>query len=436
VTALRYQTGLGNTFQTEARPGALPETKNSPHPGSHGLYAEQINGTGFTADRALNQRTWTYRLRPQILDRPFTPLTHARFTGQFASGRCDPQVRRFRPVAVPEAPTDFLDGLVTFAGTGDPTTKRGMAVHLYAANKDMARAFCDVDSDLLIMPERGRLHVITELGRLEVGPAELLVVPRGIRFMVQLLDGTARGFAAEVFDGHLRLPNRGPIGANGMADERHFRMPVAWFEDRKEEVPIVVKQGGELYQTTSPFSPFDVVAWHGNYAPYCYALDQFASLGSVSWDHPDPSILTVLTCPADDHGTSALDLAVFRRRWDVSQDTFRPPFFHRNSAVEFNAVVASPATRGPWQPGAFSFTPYLSPHGISARHAEQERARGNDSPHLVSGDQTWIQLESSYMLRVMPWMLDHPAEDDDYLASFSDYAAAQLADDDDSTNST
>ena len=421
---LKYQTGLGNAFQTEAIPGTLPQTRNAPRRVSHGLYAEQLNGTGFTVERAHNQRTWMYRLRPQILDRGFEPYAHPRFTGHFGEGVSSPQVRRYRPIALPTEPTDFLDGLTTFAGAGDPSAKRGMAIHLYGANRSMERVMANIDGDLMIVPEHGRLRIETEMGRLDVEPTEIVVIPRAIRFRVRLVDGPARGFVAEIFDAHFQLPERGPVGANGLADARHFEVPVAWFEDREIETTIVVKQGGDLFQTRSPFSPFDVVGWHGNYAPYKYDLEKFNSMGSTTWDHPDPSILTVLTSPADTHGRNTIDVAVFQRRWDVTEGTFRPPYFHRNSAIEFNAVISTDATSGPWRSGAFTFSPYLTPHGVSARTVKHTLGLTDaeaDRPERLSENSMWVQFESTFLLRVMPWMLDHDALDSDYLSSFSGY---------------
>ncbi|MCR9164173.1 MAG: iron-containing alcohol dehydrogenase [Nannocystaceae bacterium] len=429
--ALTYQTGLGNTFATEAVPGTLPLDQNSPRKVPRGLHAEQINGTGFTVERAHNQRTWMYRLRPQIHGNAFEPYEHPRFTGRFEQGVSSPQVRRYRPIALPESPTDFLDGLTTFAGAGDPCAKRGMAIHLYAANRDMDRAMANIDGDLMIVPEHGRLRIDTEMGRLEVGPTELAIIPRAIRFRVALLDEAARGFVAEIFDAHFQLPERGPVGANGLADARHFEVPVAWFEDRDVQTSIVVKQGGDLFQTQAPYGPFDVVAWHGNYAPYKYDLTKFNSMGSTTWDHPDPSILTVLTSPADTHGRNVIDVAVFQRRWEVTEGTFRPPYFHRNSAIEFNAIVASDATKGPWQSGAFTFTPYLTPHGVSAQTVKHTLALTDaeaDRHELLSEDSMWVQFESTFVLRVMPWMIDHDAADDEYLSSFTGYPVGDAAD--------
>jgi homogentisate 1,2-dioxygenase len=421
---LGYQAGFGNTHASEARPGALPREQNSPRRVPYGLVAEQVNGTGFTVRRSDNQRTWMYRLRPQLVAHSFRPRAHGHFVGEFGMGVPLPEVLAYRALPLPDTHTDFLAGLTTFAGAGDPSHGRGAAVHLYAANADMVHtAFCNIDGDLLVVPEHGRLHVQTELGRLDVAPGEIAVLPRGIRFRVALPDGTARGFIGEVFDGHLVLPERGPIGANGLADERHFLAPVAAFEDEAAPWTVVVRQGGRLWQTEAAHSPFDVVAWHGTYAPFKYDLAHFQSLGSVSFDHPDPSILTVLTCPLDGTGRNAFDLGVFRGRWDISQHTFRPPFFHRNAAVEFNGVVASPAGSR-WRPGAFTFTPLLTPHAIAARAYEDTVTMSDheaDRPERLPEDSLWIQFESAYPMKVMPWMLEHPARDPNHLSSFADY---------------
>jgi homogentisate 1,2-dioxygenase len=421
--SLAYQPGFGNALASEARPHALPRDQNSPHRVPYGLVAEQINGTGFTVHRALNRRTWMYRLRPQVIDRPYRPRPHPHFTGQFAEAVPLPELLGFRPLELPAIPTDFLAGLVTFAGAGDTALGKGAAIHLYAATADMTRtALCNVDGDLVVIPEHGRLHVQTELGRLQVSPGELAILPRGLRFRVALPDGAARGFVGEVFDGDLALPERGPIGANGLADERHFLAPTADFEDDPSPWTIVVRQGGRLWQVDAPCSPFDVVAWHGTYAPFKYAFHHFNSLGSVSFDHPDPSILTVLTCPSDTHGRNAFDLAVFRGRWEVSEHTFRPPFCHRNAASEFNGVIRT--TGGRWQPGMFTYTPLLAPHAISARGytATITETSGEADAHVrIPDDSLWIQFESTYALAVMPWMLGHPSRNRDHLASFAGF---------------
>ncbi len=429
--ALEYQSGFGNALQTEALPGALPRHQNSPRNTRYRLVAEQLNGTGFTVHRNENRRVWMYRLRPQILDVPFRPYsgpTTGRFVGTFDEGVPSPEVMRFKPVAIPSEPTDFIAGLTTFAGAGGPTFRKGAAVHLYAANADMDKtAFCNIDGDLLVAPQEGRLHVRTELGRLSVAPGEIVILPRGIRFAIALPDGVGRGYVAELFDGHFTLPERGPVGANGLADERHFKAPVADFEDDPSPHTIIVRQGGKLWEIDSPHSPFDVVAWHGTYAPFKYDLADFNSLGSVSFDHPDPSILTVLTSPMDTRGRNAIDVAVFRGRWDVAEHTFRPPYFHRNSAIEFNAVLSSPGESKVWKPGTFTYTPYLTPHGISAHSYENtvtKDAAEAEQPERIPDDSLWIQFESTYLMTVMPWMFDHPDRDDAYLSGFSDYGPA------------
>lgn len=422
--ALAYQTGFGGPLASEALPGALPQGQNSPRHVPYGLVAEQLNGTGFGVRREENLRTWMYRLRPQILDRGYKSRDSGRFVADFTSAVPTPEVLAYRPLAVPSAPTDFLAGLTTFAGAGDPSLQHGAAIHLYAANADMGRtALCDVDGDLLIVPERGRLLLRTELGRLSVAPGEFAVVPRGLRFTVSLPDGVGRGWVAERFGGHFRLPERGPIGANGLLDERHVLTPVADFEDDPAPWTVVVRQGGRLWEVESPHSPFDVVAWHGRYAPFKAAFDRFNALGSVSWDHPDPSIFTVLTSPIDAIGRSALDLVVFRGRWDVSRNTFRPPYFHRNSAIEFNGIVSAASTER-WPAGTVIYTPYLAPHGVSAGTYERTVTAPDeaaDAPERIPDDSLWIQFESAFMLKVLPWMLDHPARDRDHLTSFTGF---------------
>ncbi len=428
--APRYLTGFGNHLASEAVPGALPPRQNGPREVPFGLYAEQINGTGFTVHRAHNLRTWLYRLRPQVSAQPFVAIDGPpRFVGRFGPdvGVASPEPQRYRPAPLPGEGVDLLAGVQTFAGAGDPAVKRGVAFHLFAATADMTRVFCNIDGDLLIAPHQGTLQVQTELGWLHVAPTELALIPRGLRFRVLLPDGRAQGFMAELFDGHFQLPERGPVGANGLADERHFKAPVAWYEDRATPTDVVVKQGGRFWQTTLSHSPFDVVAWHGRYVPFKYDLRDFNSFGSVSWDHPDPSLLTVLTSPMDTHGRNAVDVAAFVGRWDVTEDTFRPPFFHRNAAVEFNMVLQSPTQGGAYPTGAFSFTPYLTPHGVSARGYEaavHNPAAVENRPVRGSDRSVWLQFESTYALAVMPWFFD--ARDSDFLAGFSGFSVGAL----------
>lgn len=433
-STLEYQIGYGSALRSEARPGALPTDQNAPKRAPYGLFAEQINGTGFTVERAHNLRVWLYRLRPAIHDRPFARMTAGEapphFSGDFSEAVSTPEVQRYQPLALASGgSTDWLDGVQTFAGAGDPRIRRGMAIHLFTADADMQRVFANIDGDLLLAPEHGRLHIRTELGRLEVGPGEVAILPRGIRFQITLPEGPVRGFASELFDGHYLLPERGLIGANGLADERHFEAPVAEYEDVAEDTVIVVKQGGVFWQTTAPNSPFDVVAWHGSYAPFKYDLRKFMSYGSVSWDHPDPSVLTVLTCPMDGNthgsGRNAVDVGVFMPRWDPTEHTFRPPYFHRNSAIEFNAVIQTPRTKGAYPSGAFSFTPYLTPHGVShVGHAAGVKAP--DEPRKTSTGDIWLQFESTYSLGVLPRWLGSERRDGEFLQNFTGYAEGEL----------
>ena len=428
TTDTPYLSGFGNVHVSEARPGAVPLNQNAPKEAPYGLFAEALNGSGFTVERAHNLKVWMYRLRPAIHARAFErhPQPPQRFVADFREAVATPEPMRFRPVPMPDQPVDLIDGMLTFAGAGDPAIKRGMAVHLFAANQDMERVFSNIDGDLLLAPEQGRLRVRTELGWLEAEPGEIIVIPRAIRFQVFLPDGAVRGFAAELYDGHFQLPERGPVGANGMADERHFEIPVADFENRPVDTEIVVKQGGQFWRNLSPHSPFDVVGWQGRYYPYKYDLRKFNSLGGVSFDHPDPSILTVLTSPMDTHGRNAIDVATFIGRWDATEHTFRPPYYHRNAAIEFNGVIASPSQTGPYPAGAFSFTPYHTPHGVGA-DSHRKGVSADDAPVRLSDESIWIQFESTYVLKVMPYFLTHAARDTEFLEQFQGFSLGELA---------
>jgi homogentisate 1,2-dioxygenase len=352
----RYAGGFGNEFATEAVAGALPEGRNSPQQAPLGLYAEQISGTAFTQPRAVNRRTWVYRILPSASHPPFTRIDnrHLRST-PFDEIEPNPNRLRWDPLPLPlsSVPTDFIDGLYTVAGNGDVRTRTGMAVHLYAASADMTdRYFADADGELLFVPELSTITLHTELGPLRVSPGEIAVVPRGIRFRVELSDGYARGYLCENFGVPFTLPERGPIGANGLANERDFKVPHAAFEERNHTVQVVQKFGGNLWAAGYDHSPLDVVAWHGNYAPYKYDTANFMVLGTVSFDHPDPSIYTVLTSPSELPGLANVDFVIFAPRWLVGEDTFRPPWFHRNIMSEYMGLV-----RGVYDAKAEGFTP-------------------------------------------------------------------------------
>jgi homogentisate 1,2-dioxygenase len=428
---LAYLTGYGNHLRSEAVAGAVPDRINGPKRPAHRLFPEQINGTGFTFKRSLNLRSWLYRLRPAVTNRPFTRLSADEapptFDSDFSAAEHSPEPQRYRPVPVSETPHDWLDGVNTFGGAGDPTMGQGVAIHLFSASRDMDRVFVNIDGDMLLAPESGRLRIRTELGWLDVSQGEVVILPRGIRFSVKVPDGPTRGFMVELYNGHFQLPDRGVVGANGLADERHFKAPVADYENRVEDTVVVVKQGGAFWRTVSPHSPFDVVGWHGRYAPFKYDLRDFMSMGSVSYDHPDPSILTVLTHPLDDHGKNAVDVGVFLGRWEPTERTFRPPFFHRNSAIEFNAVLSARPTKGGYPQGAFSFTPLLTPHGLGSHGHHHHTFDAEERPNRIPDDSIWLQFESAYQVGVLPRWLTGAHRDTAFLDQFADYTLGPLA---------
>jgi homogentisate 1,2-dioxygenase len=405
--------GFGNTLESEALPGALPRHQNSPRRAPLGLYAEQINGTGFTARRGENQRTWLYRVRPSSQRRAFAPLGHPRFGAGFEGRPPEINLTGFAPLPAPAEGRDFLDGLVTVAGAGSAALRRGCAVHLYCANRDMdRRAFYDADGDLLLVPQEGALTLLTELGPLEVGPGQIAVVPRGLLFSVLLHGPLARGYVAEAFGRHFQLPERGPLGANGLADARHFRAPAAFHEDRlAPDFRIVAKLGGHLHEASQDHSPFDVVAWHGNHLPWRYDLADFSPVGSGRFDHPDPSVHSVLTAPLDEAGVDSLDLIVFAPRWDVSQGTFRPPYFHRNPISEINGIVRESSPPGsPFQPGCCFITPALTAHGPGGKTVERVLALSDeeaDRPAPPGHEGLWFQFETALPLSLTPWAQEH-----------------------------
>jgi len=397
--------GYGNVHESEALPGALPRHQNSPRRPPHGLWAEQINGTGFVAPRKENLRTWMYRVRPSAERRALQSLPHPTFTSDFVDRPALAALAGLRPRPAPEWPTDFVDGIATLGGAGSPTARRGFAVHLYAANRSMEhRAFTNADGELLLIPQVGALTLWTELGALDLAPGEIAVLPRGLLFSIVLRDAFARGYLGEVFGRHFVLPERGPVGANGLADPRHFRAPVAWYEDRLDPgFRITTKLGGRLHEATQDHSPFDVVAWHGNHVPTVYDLSAFSPVAGVRVDHVDPSIYTVLSAPLDEPGASALDLVAFVPRWDPTEGTFRPPFFHRNATTEINGVIRDPGEAGgPFAPGSCFLTPPMTPHGVRARSAERARS-GEDRPHRLSDVSLWFQFESALPLSLTSW---------------------------------
>ncbi len=395
---LAYLSGFGNEFATEALPGALPDARNSPQRAAYGLYAEQLSGTAFTAPRHANRRSWLYRIRPAAVHGDWHAYAQPKLISKFGQTPTPPTQLRWSPQPMPAQPSDFIDGLTTYAGNDD------LAIHLYTANRSMEnRFFYNADGELLIVPQSGRLRIATEMGVMEVAPQVVCVIPRGVRFQVQLLDGMASGYVCENFGQHLRLPDLGVIGSNGLAHPRDFLTPVAAYQDRAGDFELIAKFGGNLWRAAIGHSPLDVVAWHGNMAPYRYDLRKFNTIGSISYDHPDPSIFLVLQSPSNAPGVDTIDFVIFPPRWLVAEDTFRPPWFHRNIASEFMGLIhgAYDAKADGFLPGGASLHNCMSGHGPDAATFAKASAADTKTPHKVS-DTMAFMFESCSLI--------HPTE--------------------------
>ncbi|MER7399754.1 homogentisate 1,2-dioxygenase [Streptomyces sp. NPDC000151] len=364
---LTYSPGFGNEHCSEAAPGALPIGRNSPQRAPLGLYAEQLSGTAFTEPRAHNRRSWLYRIRPSAAHPPFRRTDNGGVrAAPFTGTEPDPNRLRWNPLPEPAPGTDFVAGLWTLGGNGDARQRTGMAVHLYHANASMERrVFSSADGEFLIVPERGGLLLRTEFGLLHAEPGHVALIPRGVRFRVELLEASARGYVCENYGRPFQLPDLGPIGANGLANARDFLAPVAAYEDADEPCEVLNKYCGNLWTATYDHSPLDVVAWHGNHVPYVYDLRRFNVLGTISYDHPDPSVFTVLTAPSDTPGLAGVDFVVFAPRWLVGENTFRPPYFHRNVMSEYMGLIegAYDAKAEGFVPGGGSLHNMMSAHG-------------------------------------------------------------------------
>ena len=409
---LKYQTGFGNEFATEAVEGALPVGQNSPQKAPLGLYAEQLSGTAFTVPRAGNKRTWTYRIRPSVMHKPFEQIDNKLFKSSFDEVVTTPNQFRWDPLPIPTSRVDFIDGITTIAGNGDVFAQTGIAVHIYACNKGMGnRYFYNADGEMLIVPEMGGLTIFTELGVIEVSPGEVCCLPRGHKFKVEIGDSenpqsairnpqsAARGYICENYGQQLRLPDLGPIGANGLANSRDFETPVAWYEDREGTFEQVAKFGGNLWSCEIDHSPLDVVAWHGNYAPYRYDLRRFNTIGSISFDHPDPSIFTVLTSPSGEAGVANCDFVIFPDRWLVGEDTFRPPWYHRNTMSEYMGLIYGQydAKEEGFVPGGGSLHNQMSAHGPDL-DAFEKASNMELVPQKLSGTMAFM-FESRHIIR-------------------------------------
>jgi len=422
-TALKYLSGFGAHLESEALAGALPVGRNSPQKVPFGLYAEQLSGSAFTMPRAQNLRSWLYRLRPSAMHPAFERIDEGAWrTAPCREAESTPNRLRWAPLPAPAKPTDFIEGMVTLATCGDARAQHGAGVHLYCTNRSMERVCHDADGELLLVPQEGAITLATELGRLHVAPGEIGVVPRGVRFRVDVEGGLARGYACENYGAPFRLPELGPIGANGLASPRDFLAPVAAYEDRDRPTQLVARFGGHLWRTTLDHSPLDVVAWHGNYWPYKYDLARFNTINTVSFDHPDPSIFTVLTSASDTPGMANVDFVIFPPRWMVAEGTFRPPYFHRNVMSEFMGLVKGEydAKQGGFVPGGASLHNAMSAHGPDRASYDKAVAAKLEPQYL--GDTLAFMFESRYVFEPTAAALSSPALDRGYDAVWDGFA--------------
>jgi homogentisate 1,2-dioxygenase len=409
-----YMTGFGGHFESEAVPGALPKGRNSPQRPAFGLYAEQLSGSSFTSPRNENRRSWLYRMRPTADHPPFVRYDGAPlFTNGGPSEPLAPNRLRWDPPKDMLDGTDFVDGMVTMLANRRPDDLEGVAVHLYRTSKSMTnRVFVDADGELLIIPQSGALRIMTELGTMDVPSGTVAVVPRGVKFRVEV-DGESRGYVAENFGLPLRLPELGAIGSNGLANPRDFETPVAWFEDRDEPTEVVQKSLGHLWTMTLAHSPLDVVAWHGNYVPVRYDLSRYNVIGSISFDHPYPSIFTVLTSPSNVPGRANADFVIFPPRWMVAEDTFRPPWFHRNVMSEAMGLIsgAYDAKAEGFAPGGLSLHNLMSGHGPDLDSWEKASA-AELKPAKIEGTMAFM-VETCWPYRPTAWALERAQPDYD-----------------------
>lgn len=408
ASQLKYLSGFGSEFVSEDPrcPGSLPIGQNNPQKCPYGLYAEQLSGTAFTAPRAENKRSWLYRIRPSVVHRPFVHLKNDNLSYKWDQ-KPNPSQLRWLPFDVPTSSqsVDFVDGLHTICGAGDPRTRSGIAVHIFLCNSSMKdKCFYNADGDFLIVPQQGVLDVTTEFGKMKVGPNEICVLQQGIRFSISV-NGPTRGYILEVFDAHFQLPSLGAIGANGLANPRDFLSPVAWYEDRDVKgYQVISKFQGHLFQAEQDHSPFDVVAWHGNYVPYKYNLALFMVVNAVQFDHCDPSIFTVLTCSSNKPGTAVADFVIFPPRWSVQEHTFRPPYYHRNCMSEFMGLICGnyEAKEEGFLPGGATLHSMMTPHGPDTQCFERASSETLVPKRVADGTQAFM-FESSLSLAVTKW---------------------------------
>ena len=409
AASLAYQSGFGNEFATESVAGALPIGRNSPQVAPHGLYAEVLSGTAFTAPRAENIRSWLYKIRPSAMHGPLRRIDNGLVrSGPFDEVETPPNRLRWDPFPIQSSAADFIDGLATIAGSGDPASQTGIAVHIYRANRSMTdRCIVNADGEMMLVPQQGELIVFAETGRLAVAPGEICVIPRGMKFKVELLSGSACGYICENYGAQFRLPELGPIGSNGLANARDFLAPVAAWED-KGKTEVVTKFMGRLWAAEWPHSPLDTVAWHGNCTAYKYDLSRFMAINTVSFDHCDPSIFTVMTSPSGQPGVANVDFVIFPPRWMVGENTFRPPWFHRNYMSELMGLIHGvyDAKAEGFLPGGISLHNSMTAHGPDVTTFENA-SKVDLKPHKIEGSLAFM-FESRYICRPTRFAMESP----------------------------
>jgi homogentisate 1,2-dioxygenase len=414
---LTYLSGFNNHFESSALDGALVKGRNSPQKIPYGLYAEQLSGSAFTSPRHENSHSWLYRIRPSVLHGEFSLLPHLSLASPpFDNKATPPTQMRWDPMPYPDSPCHFIEGLMTFAGNGCLDMHFGAAIHLYCATRSMEREFFyNADGDFLIVLQEGALRFKTELGVIEAKPGEIVVIQRGIKFQVELLQEKARGYICENFGMPFRLPELGVIGANGLANTRDFQTPVAAFEERSGYFTLLAKFQGQLWKADMAHSPLDVVAWHGNYAPYKYDLSLYNTMNSVSFDHPDPSIFTVLTSPSNTAGVANVDFVIFPPRWMVASDTFRPPYYHRNIMSEYMGLIHGTydAKETGFVPGGGSLHNCMSGHGPDTK-AYQKAIAATLEPEYFANTLAFM-FESRLVWRLTPHAYEADFRQKDYL---------------------
>jgi homogentisate 1,2-dioxygenase len=422
ATPKGYMPGFGNDFETEALPGALPVGQNSPQRTPYGLYAEQLSGSPFTAPRGTNERSWLYRIRPSVQHSPkFSRIAMPMWKTAPCMEHDGPVAQlRWNPLPIPAKDLTFLTGMHTMTTAGDVNTQAGMAVHIYLATTSMQdEVFFNADGELMVVPQQGALRFLTEFGRIDGAPGEIVVIPRGVKFKVELIDGPARGYVCENYGAKFTLPDRGPIGANCLANPRDFKTPVAWFEDRDEKTRIVLKWCGTFNTGEIGHSPLDVVAWHGNYAPYKYDLRTYSPVGALLFDHPDPSIFTVMTAPSETPGTANIDFVIFPERWMVAEHSFRPPWYHLNIMSEFMGLIYGVYDAKPegFVPGGASLHNCMLPHGPD-KGAYDHATKHELKPVKLTGTMAFM-FETRFPQHVTKFAMESGSLQDDYAACWA-----------------